>query len=264
MSRTRIRPRPRRAAPILGGLAGLIAGLAVMILASGSGRGDSLVADLSDHLIAITTAFTGTEVVLFGAIDDGGDVVVVVRGPQRVQAVRRMERIAGIWVNRESMVFVDVPSFYVVAANRPVEQFARPPVLERLGIGLDHLRLQPAAAGAAPAEVAEFRAALIRSQQREGLYGSGYGQVAFLGQRLFRTNVHFPANVPTGYYTVNVMLFRDGEVVSAQTTPLVVSKIGLGADIFAFAQQQSAAYGLLAIAMAVSAGWLASAVFRRG
>ena len=50
---------------------------------------------------------------------------------------------------------------------------------------------------------------------------------------------------------------------SAQTTPLVVSKIGVGADIFEFAHRHSAAYGIIAIVMALLAGWAAHLVFRR-
>jgi uncharacterized protein (TIGR02186 family) len=96
-----------------------------------------------------------------------------------------------------------------------------------------------------------------------GLYGTSHGQVAFLGERLFRTTVHFPANVPTGAYTVSVFLIRNGDVVSAQTTPLLVTKVGFSAEIFDFAQRQSLAYGLSAIVFAVFAGWLAGAIFRK-
>ena len=39
-----------------------------------------LVADLSNHPVAITTGFTGTDVLLFGATDGPGDVVIVVSG----------------------------------------------------------------------------------------------------------------------------------------------------------------------------------------
>ena len=46
--------------------------------------GAELVAALSNHLVAISTGFSGTDVLLFGAIDGTGDVVVVVRGPESV------------------------------------------------------------------------------------------------------------------------------------------------------------------------------------
>ena len=50
-----------------------------------------LVADLSNHLIAITTDFTGQELLLFGTIQDPEtqNVVVVVTGPQQTVTVRQ-------------------------------------------------------------------------------------------------------------------------------------------------------------------------------
>ncbi len=85
----------------------------------------------------------------------------------------------------------------------------------------------------------------------------------FLGARLFRADFQFPANVPTGSYLVEVLLIRDGQIAGAQTTPLVVSKIGVGADIFEFAHRHSAAYGIIAIVIALLAGWAAHLVFRK-
>jgi uncharacterized protein (TIGR02186 family) len=225
-------------------------------------RAQALVADLSNHLIAITTGFTGTDVVLFGAVDGPGDVAVVVQGPPADIMVRRKERVAGIWVNRANMRFTEVPSYYRVATNRPLDQFVGEAVLARHEIGLAHLRLT-AQSRDNPAKTEEFRQALIRNKQEMGLYGTSHGQVAFLGERLFRTTVHFPANVPTGAYTVSVFLIRNGDVVSAQTTPLLVTKVGFSAEIFDFAQRQSLAYGLSAIVFAVFAGWLAGAIFRK-
>src|SRR5260370_8304669 len=68
-------------------------------------RAEGLVADLTNHLIAITTGFTGASVVLFGATDGPGDVVVAVRGPEREMTIRRKNRIAGIWVNTHESPF---------------------------------------------------------------------------------------------------------------------------------------------------------------
>lgn len=226
--------------------------------------GQGLEADLSSHLIAISTDFTGTEVVLFGAIAEPGDVAVVVQGPPEQVVVRRKSQVAGIWMNRSDMTFGNVPSFYSVATTRAIETFADERLLEREGIGLDYLRLEPIDAGGASAEeIATFRDALIRAKQRDELYAIDTGQVSFRQVLLFRTTVSFPANVPTGQYLIRVFLIRDGRVVTAQTTPLFVSKIGVGSLIFAFAQDYAAAYGLAAIVVAVLAGWLASMMFRR-
>ncbi|MFV3075081.1 TIGR02186 family protein [Niveispirillum fermenti] len=240
----------------------LLAGLCLW-LAIRPAWGQSLVADLSSHLIAITTGFTGTDVVLFGAVDGDGDVAVVVQGPEGEVTVRRKDRVAGIWVNTEDVVFLRVPAYYMVAVTSPLDGVVPPPVLLRHEIGLDYVRLLPERAKLPPEMLAEFRAALIRNKQRAGLYATETGTVSFLGQRLFRTRIHFPANVATGTYTASVFLIRNGDVVSAQTTPLLVSKIGFSANVYEFAQRQSVFYAVLGVMLAVTAGWLAGIVFRK-
>ena len=238
----------------------LMLGAILSALATGGARAQPLVADLSDHLVAITTGFTGRHVLLFGAIEGEGDVAIVVRGPEGPVVVRRKSRFAGIWINDDQATFVHVPSFYAVAASRALDELAPPEVLERHEIGIGMLRLETDREGA---EADAFRAALIRNKAREGLYPGALGTVTFLTGKLFRTDVYFPANVPTGTYTVHVFLIRDGQVEGAQTTPLIVSKIGLEADIFLFAHRRSALYGLLAVLAALMAGWAANAGFRR-
>jgi len=240
----------------------LAAVLALLSWAPGA-RAQGLVADLSSHLIAITTGFVGTDVVLFGTTDRPGDIVVVVRGPEQEAVVRRRGRVAGLWMNVESVAFTQVPSFYVVAATQPVERILPEAERARHEIGLDQMRARPVDPSVPPGKIARFRAALIQEKQGMGLYGTGTGQVAVLGERLFRTNVYFPSNVSTGLYSVGVYQIRNGQVVNAQTTPLVVSKVGFSAEISEFAKRQSLYYGILAVLGAVAAGWGAAAMFRR-
>jgi uncharacterized protein (TIGR02186 family) len=236
---------------------------ALLAFAAGPARAQPLVADLSQHLVAITTGFTGAEIVMFGATDGPGDVVVVVTGPPKPTIVRRKGRLAGIWVNRESMVFVDAPTFYGLATSRPIDEILPLNQLDRHQIGIDHIRLLPPNPDARRDDIPEFRDALVRARQRDGLYGTETGKITFLGERLFRAKLALPAKVATGNYRVQVFLVRDSQVVSVQTTPLLVSKIGFGADVFDFAHQQAALYGLVAILLATAAGWTAAAAFRR-
>jgi uncharacterized protein (TIGR02186 family) len=232
------------------------AGLSVLWVSVSSAQ--ALVADLSSHLIAISTGFVGTDVVLFGATDGPGEVAVVVIGPKNQVTVRHKERVAGIWMNRRSVTFDQVPSYYAVAVSRPLESLAPAAVLTRHEIGVGRLPLDSTPDQRVdPARLASFRAALIREKQRDGLYAVDNGQVVFLGQRLFRTTISFPAAVVTGAYSVGVFLIRDGDVVSAQTTPLIVNKVGLSAEISELAQRQPVLYGLAAVVAAFAIGWLA-------
>lgn len=221
-----------------------------------------LVADLSSPEVAITTGFTGTDVLLFGAIEGGGDVVVVVRGPERREIVRRKVRVAGIWVNGDAMAFDGAPAFYRIASTRPLRELIPASTLAARRIGARRLDIRPVGAAAA-ADAPAFREALLRNKMRAGLYGDGPARVRMVDGRLFRTNVLFPANVPTGAYSVETHLVRDGEIVNIETTPLTVRKVGLGASIYGFAHRRSALYGVVAVAVAMLAGWIAGVLFRK-
>ena len=223
----------------------------------------SLVADLSSHLIAIDSGFTGTEVLLYGAVDEPGDLIVVVRGPAERVVVRRKDRVAGVWMNRDSIVFDRVPAYYAVAATRPLAEIARPALLSLHQIGIDAVRLTTPLTDRPADEIETFRKALVRQRTRDGLYSGTPGKVGFLGERLFRTRISFPAEVPTGNYRAEVFLIRDGAVVSAETTPLFINKTGFQAEVAFIARTRPALYGLAAILMALAAGWLAAAVFRK-
>jgi uncharacterized protein (TIGR02186 family) len=227
-------------------------------------QAQTLVADLSNHLVRITAGFTGAEVLLFGATDGQSDVIVVVRGPDETAIVRRKSRIAGIWVNAERMIFPRMPSFYHVAASRPLQAVAQADVLASEAIGAENLRFEPTGRAASnPAKVADYGAAFLRTKRQAKLYQSDVGTVRFLGDRLFRTTVRLPANVPTGTYNVQVFQLREGRVINTTATPLIVGKDGVGADVYEFAHRHAAAYGIIAIIVALMAGWLTGVLFRK-
>jgi len=220
-----------------------------------------IVADLSSHSIAITTGFTGASVVLFGAIDGPGDVVVIVRGPERDLTVWRKGKIGGIWANTESVTFASVPTYYAVDSSKPPDEALSPAAAGFYRIGVANLKFVPKS-DVPPEQARLFTDALIAVQEKAGVFSQTHAKIAFLGERLFRTTFNFPANIPTGVYLVQVYLVRDKDVVGAQTTPLIVSQVGVDAAVFDFAHSRALAYGAIAVVIAVMAGWLASLPFR--
>ena len=248
----------------------LLTGLVLTSVPVERGEGQDLVADLSKHLVAITTGFTGTEVLLFGAVErpaEGGppgEVAVVVRGPSHAgDDAPKVARRGDLDEYRVD----DLRAGAQLLCDRrecPAQPDRHPQVRQRNGIGLDALNISLPPAKASPNVAREWRDALIRAKQRNGLYTGTVRPVVFLGARLFRTEVYFPANVPTGSYQVETYLLRDGQVVSAQTTPLIVSKVGVEATLTRFAYEHAAVYGLVAIIVALLAGWGGYALFRKG
>ncbi len=242
--------------------AGLLVAAGTLPAHAQQNTGSPVVADLSESLISITTGFIGTEVLLFGATDGAGDVIVVVRAPHSQVIVRRKERVGGIWVNTDSLMFDKVPGFYHVASTAPLADLLSNKTLMRENIGTGNLAITPTQPMTAR-EGTVFRQALIRNKQAADLFYVEPGKVDFLGNRLFRTRVSLPSNVPIGKYRASVYLVRDGQIVGRTETPLQVRKAGFEAAIFEFAHMHSAWYGLVAVAIALAGGWFAGLVFRK-
>ena len=240
-------------------LVAAIAGLAAPAAAKG------IVADVDDHLVEITTDFAGQDILVFGAIDGPGDVILVMRGPAGRVQVHHKERFAGIWVNAQSAEFADVPSLYGVASSRPLYEILTPDVLDRYQFGVGRVRfgaVESDQAGSGP-----FRAALVALKKKQGLYADRVGRVTFIGETLFRANLHLPSNVPTGTFLIDVYLVREGRIVDAQNMPLIISKVGFGADLYKYANSRSIAqrfgYGVAAVLVSLLTGWLAHLAFRK-
>lgn len=240
----------------------ILAGAALLFGFAPAARAQQVVVDLSKDFVAITAGFTGTEVLLFGATEGVGEVVVVVVGPSESATIRLKKKIAGIWVNGREVIFNDIPAFYQVLSTDSLDEWLPLAVREANQIGVEYLDLQPLG-NVDSATAAEFRNALIRNKQAVGHYGRIEGRLAMVGGRLFRSTVFFPADVPVGVYEINTYHVLNGRIMSAQTIPLTISKTGIEADIYRVAHQNSALYGLAAIVVAVLAGLGGNALFRR-
>ncbi len=220
-----------------------------------------LIADMSLRAIEIDSRFKGTEILLFGARNDAGDVVVVIRGPEFSYVVRKKERIAGIWVNSKEAYFKNANGFYDVATSRPLKEIKNDSLITSLGVGLDNLPLQVEAETEADGQ--EFKDAFLNKKKKENMYVPLIGEVLFIGDTLFRTIIKFPENIPRGVYTAEVYLFSDGQLSGIQSTPIKVEKIGFDAMVYDFAYKYPATYGILAVIIALMAGWAAGAIFRK-
>ena len=239
------------------------------------GATESVQADVSARNVAVTSSFNGTEIVIFGAVDNSQqpspesgyyDVLIVVEGvPGRV-VVRHKNNVAGLWLNTSAATFDLVPSYYGIASTRPIDEIASEEYRALHGIGFQHLRFTPAVGqdqALSTEDLKEFRKAIVRLKEKQGLYVKDEYGVAFIGRSLFRASIELPANVTVGPFETRVYLFREEKLLSKYTVRLNLEREGLERHLHAFAFSFPTLYGLTTVAIAVAAGLLASAVFRR-
>ncbi|MDI9409782.1 MAG: TIGR02186 family protein [Candidatus Pacebacteria bacterium] len=225
--------------------------------------GELLAADLSQHLIAINTSFSGAEMVLFGTIEKPSDIIVVVTGPDESMTIRRKEQVFGLWLNRTMMEFPALPSYYAVSATRPIYEIASPEVLGQNRIGIHTIPMIPKDLRA-PEDLTDLKEALIREKRTAGLYPDTVERIYFIGSHLFRTTLQFPANLPTGNFTVSIYLFKDGQIIAAQTTPLQVTPVGISSFVQRSALDWPIFYGIACLLIAIMIGMASQYLLRKG
>jgi uncharacterized protein (TIGR02186 family) len=245
----------------------LAAALWLLVLTGGVARGESLVSTLSDDDVQITSNFTGEQIVVFGAVanasEGAGDyeVAVVVQGPNQDVVVRRKERVLGVWANRTSRAFADVPSYYVMHLSPGFSAANDPARLSEYRLGVASLPFVTEAASEGVSQV--FAQAVVDLKTSHALYVERPNAVEFLAPGVFRTTFFLPTEIPTGEYRVGVYLFRDGGFLAGTTETLNIEKGGFSERIARAADDQPLLYGLVCVALAVFTGWLAGVIFRR-
>jgi uncharacterized protein (TIGR02186 family) len=226
--------------------------------------------DLSTREISIQSNFTGIEILIYGSVDfsrteapDKGvyDVIIVIRSPSQPLVARRKERLGIIWVNSPGRVFPSVPGFYAALSTRPFRAITSDETLKELGIGLANLHFGRHTEGDPDEET--FRSAVVRLKEKQNLFQEHDDGVVFIGRSLFRANVSMPVNVPTGRYTADVYLFRDGQLVSKNQSTLGVNKAGFEQVVYLLAFRHPFVYGVMAVVLAVLTGLAGWVAFRR-
>jgi uncharacterized protein (TIGR02186 family) len=230
---------------------------------------EEVVLGLSQDRVAITADFDGSEILIFGAvkretpIPEGPplQVIVAVSGPQSPVTVRRKAKRLGIWVNTDSVLVDSAPSFYAIATSAPFSQVISDTEDLRYRVSIARaIRSVGAAMNIKSAQ--DFADAVVRIREDRGLYSLRENTVAVDQQTLFRTAIEMPSDLTEGNYTARILLTRDGKVVSKFETDIDVRKVGLERFLYAMSREKPFLYGLMSLAIAIAAGWGASAAFR--
>ena len=227
-------------------------------------RDPVLVPEVSQHEVQVRQGFTGTELLLFGAIIDpiaqrtGGryDIVVVLKGPSEPIRVREKERIAGVWLNAEDTDFRSAPSFFAVASSRPIERIVDEKTAAIYEFGTSYIQLSPSGV-IDTEEQARFAAGLVDLKTRQGLYTEQVGGVRISEEVLYQARIELPSNVTTGIYTAETFAISRGRVLASATAEVAVRKVGFERFVENSANRHGLVYGLVAVILSIGMGWAA-------
>ena len=247
-------------------LAAVILTLMMVLGAPVSAQDNTVVGGLDQHSVSLTTDFSGSQLFIYGAVkgqtaETPLGVIVTVTGPLEPITVRKKERQLGIWINGQGVQIDKAPSFYAVASTKSFRETVNFTDDLRYRIGLDKIiELIDAPEWVENRE--EYRQAVVRIREQQGLYVFLPNAVKMVENTLFETRIKLPANLVEGDYTARIFLLRNKEVLDVFEDRIEVRRAGLGRWIYTAANEYPAMYGIGSILVALFAGWLASAFFR--
>lgn len=219
-----------------------------------------LSADISNTHIELHASFSGTDILLFGARNEPGDILIVVRGPVSNVTVREKQRIAGMWMYARKAKYNDLPQFVAIASTEALKRIDTPDIVRQLKLNNDTIIRNSAAS---PSTDIHFHEALLRIKERSRLYSTVPATISFFGETLFKTRIHFPDTMPKGTYQIEIYLIQDGRMIASQVMPLYAIKTGFEAWISDMAAHRPFLYGVISVALALVCGWFAHRIFRR-
>jgi uncharacterized protein (TIGR02186 family) len=244
-------------------------GVLFLLLATPAWATDErIVAGLSQNNVSITADFTGSEILIYGAVKRDApapekpmEVIVTVEGPSTPLTIREKSRRFGMWINTSKVKIDAAPSFYAIATTGPLRQIISDTENLRYKVTIPSM-ISAIGITSETDTPDDFITGLLRIRLGEGRYRLDQGAVEFLEETLFRADVALPANLTDGEYRVRIFLTRGGRVIDHQERVIGVRKEGLERFIYNMAKEQPLVTGLASVLMAVAAGWAASAAFR--
>jgi uncharacterized protein (TIGR02186 family) len=231
---------------------------------------ESFVTGMSTENIMLTANFTGSEVLVFGAIRRDSpipvgeaplDIVITLTGPPRTEIVRRKERRFGIWVNTEGVRIRQAPTYSAVASTRPIDDILSQTEQLRHQIGLEQA-VRRVGGHSSLIDTSDYTDAMLRLRLASGLYERDDTGVTLAEDTLFQTRFDLPTNVVEGTYDTRFFLVRNSQVISTGETFITVEKAGIERWLYNLSQQRPLLYGLLSVGIALAAGWVAATAFR--
>mgnify|MGYP001472957925 FL=1 len=219
--------------------------------------------DISEDNIKIETNFTGKEVIIFGILNDGQETIMTIKGPQKNAVIQKKERILGFWFNTKQITYNQIPSIFFIASSKNIEDILPASTIIKEELSFNYLLENKTSQRNFISDVSldNWKDNFVRINKNKNLFKKY--NVEKIDNKLFQTRIFFPAKSIPGEYKVNVYQIQNNLILNNKEKIITLKKSGVGSQIYNFAHNNAAAYGLFAIIFAIMSGFLAATLFRR-
>ncbi len=233
--------------------------------------------------VSLSLTFTGQSILFFGRVLPGTDSLVAVMVGPPADEVRLLEngRVGPFWLGVRQYKLTAVPAVYLVNGSGPLcgdgpscADPMRPagengaPAPPGFLVGPEAIRarahITALSGDLTPEEAERVLDGYWQLQARRDLYTMRSYAIRIGRDGVFYHRFTLPTEAPEGRYRITTRFLAEGRLLGTAENDLFLRKTGFVAWLSPLAERQAFIYGLLTVVIALGAGWLAGAIFKRG
>jgi len=229
----------------------------------------AMTCEVSPSKVPINLSYHGATLTVQGESGPDDDLVIRISAAPADVVMKYKGKVAGLfWMKKGNLEFKELPPVYLVETTAELERILSAQERERARLGYEALSVTARVEDdkGNPVDrywVKEF----IRFKEKEDLYAIREGTVTRrhgVDSNHYQVEVAWPYQAPPGTYQVEALAVRDGKIVDRAATEFEVARVGLVAKLSKMAFEQPSLYGIMAIIIAMVAGFAVGAIFKGG
>ncbi len=225
----------------------------------------ALTTQVTPQNVPITLFYHGAQISIQGQNASDTDLIVKISSEPSGAHMKFKGKAAGLfWMKMGDISFEHVPSAYLLYTSRNLDDILSEDQRIKEGIGFEAIKagttVESSAKDMDPDRwIGEF----IKFKQAEKLYQLEENAI-IRQQGGYQLNIDWPYQAAPGTYDVEVIAVREGSIVDKTVTSFTVERTGTVSKLSDLALNHAAIYGVIAILVAMAAGFAVGALFKKG
>ena len=219
--------------------------------------------DLSEDNIEIKTDFDGKEIIIFGLLQDNHDTLLTIKGPPSKMKIQKKERYFGVWINNKQITYSNIPTLFFLSSSSRIDDILPNSIQINDDLNFDKILNNKTFDQNFVFENDQkiWNDNFVRIKKKQLFYKDF--EMKIFKNKLFQTSVFFPPNTIPGIYYVDIYYIKHKTIMNKDQKKIIVRKTGIGSDIYEFARNRAATYGVFVIIFSILSGLIAATLFRR-
>lgn len=220
--------------------------------------------------IKINYNYHGSTVSVTGISDPGVDLVIKIASPDGVQKLMRKAKVGGfLWMKVGELAFDNMPSLYLMKSTKKPQDILSNAQIAEHAIGYEALEQGSSIEAHKGGEVEPHKwfGQFFKYMENRQVYNVQDGGIELSqkdGQQNYSSVFPWPYQARPGKYSVSVFSVKDGSVVESASAEVSVEQVGSVKMLYNMAKNNGGMYGVVAIIIALAAGFGVGLVFGKG